>query len=166
LGYTLRYAWKSRNTSSLALTRFDQIKRFLKLSDPNTDPEPKSPGYEKLWTAKLEPFSTLFQQACKQYLHPGRNVSIDEQLILFKGRSKHTMNIPSKEADRGFKIYCLCSENYLSCMHRKSLKSLICTKFRILALRLRWLFKSLNRYLDPTNMWFIWTISSAQLICL
>ncbi len=23
------------------------------------------------------------------------------------------MNIPSKEADRGFKIYCLCSENYL-----------------------------------------------------
>jgi hypothetical protein len=23
------------------------------------------------------------------------------------------MNILSKEADRGFKIYCLCSENYL-----------------------------------------------------
>ncbi len=98
---------------AMALTRFDQIKRFLKLSDPNTDPEPKIPGYEKLWTAKLKPFSTLFQQACKQYLHPGRNVSVDEQLILFKGRFKHIMNIPSKEADRGFKIYCLCSENYL-----------------------------------------------------
>jgi hypothetical protein len=40
-------------------------------------------------------------------------VSVDEQLILFKGRFKHTMNILSKEADRGFKIYCLCSENYL-----------------------------------------------------
>jgi len=40
-------------------------------------------------------------------------VSVDEQLILFKGRSKHIMNILSKEADRGFKIYCLCSENYL-----------------------------------------------------
>ncbi len=77
-------------SQAMTLTRFDQIKRFLKLSDPNTDPEPKSPGYEKLWTAKLEPFSTLFQQACKQYLHPGRNVSVDEQLILFKGRSKHT----------------------------------------------------------------------------
>jgi len=47
---------------AMALTRFDQIKRFLKLSDPNTDPEPKSPGYEKLWTAKLEPFSTLFSR--------------------------------------------------------------------------------------------------------
>ncbi len=30
------------------ISRFDQIKRFLKLSDPNTNPEPKSPGYEKL----------------------------------------------------------------------------------------------------------------------
>jgi len=40
-------------------------------------------------------------------------VSVDEQLILFKGRFKHIMNILSKEADRGFKIYCLCSENYL-----------------------------------------------------
>ncbi len=47
---------------TMALTRFDQIKRFLKLSGPNTDPEPKSPGYEKLWTAKLEPFSTLFSR--------------------------------------------------------------------------------------------------------
>jgi len=37
-------------------------------------------------------------------------VSVDEQLILFKGRFKHTMNILSKG---GFKIYCLCSENYL-----------------------------------------------------
>jgi len=98
---------------AMSLNRFEQIKRFLKLSDPNTNPEPKSSGYEKLWTAKLKPFSTLFQQACKQYLHSGRNVSVDEQLILFKGRFKHTMNIPSKEADRGFKIYCLCSENYL-----------------------------------------------------
>ncbi len=43
-----------------------------------------------------------------------------------------------------------------SCMHRKPLKSLVYIKFRILPLRLRWLFKSLNRYLNPMNMWFIW----------
>jgi len=40
-------------------------------------------------------------------------VSVDEHFILFKGRFKHITNILSKEADRGFKIYCLCSENYL-----------------------------------------------------
>jgi len=33
---------------AMTLTRFDQIKRFLKLFDSNTDPEPKSSGYEKL----------------------------------------------------------------------------------------------------------------------
>ncbi len=101
-------------SQTMTLTRFDQIKRFLKLFDSNTDPEFKSSDYEKLWTAKLKPFSTLFQQACKQYLHSGRNVSVDEQLILFKSRFKHIMNILSKKVDRGFKIYCLCSENYVA----------------------------------------------------
>ncbi len=40
----------------MALTRFDQIKRFMKLFDPNTNPEPKSSGYEKLWTANWNRF--------------------------------------------------------------------------------------------------------------
>ncbi len=31
---------------AMSLNRFEQIKRFLKLSDPNTNPEPKSSGYE------------------------------------------------------------------------------------------------------------------------
>ncbi len=35
-------------SQAMSLTRFDQIKRFLKLSDPNTNPELKSSGYEKL----------------------------------------------------------------------------------------------------------------------
>jgi len=35
-------------SQAMALTRFDQIKRFLKLSDSNTDPEPQNPDYEKL----------------------------------------------------------------------------------------------------------------------
>ncbi len=40
-------------------------------------------------------------------------MSVDEQLILFKSWFKHIMNILSKKVDREFKIYCLCSENYL-----------------------------------------------------
>ncbi len=33
---------------TMSLNRFEQIKRYLKLSDPNTNPEPKSSDYEKL----------------------------------------------------------------------------------------------------------------------
>ena len=58
-----------------------------------------------------------FLTACMTHARPGRDVSVDEQLILFKGRSKHTMNITSKAAGKGFKIYSLCCGNYLLGLH-------------------------------------------------
>ncbi len=100
-------------SQTMTLTQFDQIKQFLKLFNSNSNSESQNSDYEKLWTAKLKSFSTLFQQICKQYLHSDWNMSVDEQLILFKNRFKHIMNILSKKVDREFKIYCLCSENYL-----------------------------------------------------
>lgn len=56
------------------------------------------------------------QHMCKASLasiDPGKHVSIDEQLILFKGRTRHSMMIASKEAGQGFKVYSLCVGNYL-----------------------------------------------------
>ena len=38
---------------------------------------------------------------------------MNEQLIEFKGRSKHIMILTTKAADQGFKIYSICHENYL-----------------------------------------------------
>ena len=73
------------------------------------DPPPGSND----WLAKIQPSFESFSQACASGIRPGRNVSIDEQLILFKGRSKHTMQIASKSAGEGFKIYSLCVGNYL-----------------------------------------------------
>ena len=92
----------------MALKRWQQIKRFFKLSNPRVEPDSIVH-----WTCKLEPISTLFQQNCQRYIRPARDVVVDEQLILFKGRSRHTMTIHSKAAGKGFKIYCLCSNNYL-----------------------------------------------------
>jgi Transposase IS4 len=40
-----------------------------------------------------------------------QNLSIDEQLIKFKGRSKHTIQMNSKAAGEGYKIYSLCCSN-------------------------------------------------------
>lgn len=62
---------------------------------------------------KLEPFASDFQTASRQYYLPGTHVSIDEQLVLFKGRSKHIMQLHVKEASQGFKIYIMCGGNYL-----------------------------------------------------
>lgn len=94
---------------SMGLKRFQQIKRFFKISDPHN--EPASTGLD--WWKKLEPLTTDFQRASLQYYLPGTHISIDEQLVLFKGRSRHTMQLHVKEAGQGFKIYTLCKGNYL-----------------------------------------------------
>jgi len=53
-------------------------------------------------------FRTLFQ---KLYV-PGLNVAFDEMMVLLKGRSVHTINIPSKLIDQRYKIYALCERGY------------------------------------------------------
>lgn len=65
------------------------------------------------WYTKLEPLYSNFIKASHAFQVPGWNVSVDEQLILFKGRSRHAMNMVSKAAGYGFKLYSLCVENYL-----------------------------------------------------
>ena len=53
------------------------------------------------------------RQVSQKSINPNKYVSIDKQLILFKGRSKYTIIINNKEAGQGFKLYSLCVGNYL-----------------------------------------------------
>ena len=94
---------------TFSLIRWEQIKRFFKIA-PH-DPTYNSKGDQ--WYTKLNPWYLHIRKISREVLTPGREVSVDEQLILFKGRSAHTMQIGSKEAGIGFKIYSLCAENYL-----------------------------------------------------
>lgn len=93
----------------MSLFRFQEIKRYLKISNSYTDGDSMSAD----WSHKLEPLLSDFLNASKRHLKPGRDVSIDKILELFKGRSKHTMKIDAKRARKGFKAYCLTSESYL-----------------------------------------------------
>ena len=94
---------------TMTVRRWEQIKRFLKISNPTRDVDSFGPG----WYTKVEPLYSDFVKSSRTYLVPGRDVSVDEQLILFKGRSRHSMSIGTKAAGYGFKIYSLCVENYL-----------------------------------------------------
>jgi hypothetical protein len=40
------------------------------------------------------------------------NVSVDEMIILFFGRSKHTFKTPDKPIKEGYKIFALCEAGY------------------------------------------------------
>ena len=97
--------------STITVRRFEQIWRFLKINDPRS--EPKEIGYEKDFWRKIEPFVQGFRAGYLKYYTPGSHVSIDEFLVKFKGRSRHTMNIAAKAGGKGFKIYGVACGNYL-----------------------------------------------------
>ena len=96
---------------AMSLKRWQQIKRYLKINDPRNRKDQDS--YGQFWPSKVDPILTDILEASRHYLQPGRDIAIDEQLIGFRGRSRHTLTIPSKKAGTGFKCYCLCNDNYL-----------------------------------------------------
>ena len=73
------------------------------------DPPNKSNDF----LAKIQPLLDYFRATYRRWIRPGRDVSVDKQLIQCKCRCKYTMNIAAKAAGVGFKIYSLCSDNYL-----------------------------------------------------
>ena len=95
----------------MARNRFEQIQRFLKFCDPHTEPEDLARGKD-FWK-KLNPLMDDFLDACKKYYILGSNVSVDEQVLKYKGRTKHTMIMRRKKAGKGFKVYTLCQDMYL-----------------------------------------------------
>ena len=93
----------------MSLNRWQNIKSHLKISNPETDP----PDSNNDFLAKVRDLLDCFRAACRRWIRPGRDVSVDEQLIQCKARCRHTMNIAAKAAGVGFKIYSLCVDNYL-----------------------------------------------------
>ena len=108
---TSNFAIHEMISQAMRLKGWEQIKRLLKISNPYEDEKIDTRGPD--WWKKLEPLATNFRTASKKYWIPGSHLSVDEQLILFRGRSCHTMQIATKAASVGFKIYSLCQENYL-----------------------------------------------------
>lgn len=85
--------------------RFIQIKQFLHFSnnqdyDPETHPNPK---LNKIW-----PVFQLLLTKFRCLLTPDRDITIDESLLLYKGRLGWKQYIPLKRARFGIKTYMLC----------------------------------------------------------
>jgi hypothetical protein len=86
-----------------SMKRWQQIKRFLKLSDPRKDNDNK---HNKLF--KIQELYDTFIQACRAYYYPNREVSVDEAVKKFKGRCIFKQYIKGKPVRFGIKIFCVC----------------------------------------------------------
>ena len=90
----------------MSCNRYQQIKRYFHLSPPDET-------YQRAdWWRKMEPLASHLRSLFHKLYLPGSNMAFDEMMVLFKGRSLHTIKMPSKPIDQGYKIYALCEKGY------------------------------------------------------
>jgi hypothetical protein len=89
--------------------RFEQIKHYFHVSPPLT---PTSLSAAR-WHTKLDPLSNMLCTKFQEYIVLGQNVSFDEMMVPFSGRSRHTLKMKNKPVSEGFKVWALCDCGYL-----------------------------------------------------
>jgi len=111
LGGGSNSCWREKGENAaffraINLKGFSQIKRYLHISDPAFQLS------QSEWFQKLEPISSMLQSRSQQYFRPATNITIDEIMIRFGGRSHHTYRMPSKPITEGYKVFALCNIGY------------------------------------------------------
>jgi Transposase IS4 len=64
------------------------------------------------WWDKLEQIFSILRQKCSFYWIPSTNLTVDEVILKFKGRTTQKITIPSKPIPIGFKIFALGDSGY------------------------------------------------------
>jgi len=88
--------------------RFKQIMRYFNMSPPALNSLSTA-----RWHTKLDPLASLLRTKFQAYVVLGQNVSFNEMIVPFSGRSKHTLKMKNKPIKEGFKIWALCDHGYL-----------------------------------------------------
>jgi hypothetical protein len=92
--------------SRMSCNRYQQIKRYFYISPPGVHLERKD------WWKKMEPLASYLRERFSKYYLPASDLAFDEMMVLFKGRSAHTIKMKNKPIDEGYKIYAMCEHGY------------------------------------------------------
>ena len=88
----------------MPLTRFKVLMRCLHVNDNSTVIPRGQSGFDKLH--KVRPLINEVNRNSLEQYSPHREVSIDEAMVPFKGRSTIKQFMPQKPIKRGFKVWC------------------------------------------------------------
>lgn len=94
----------SRYISVMSKARFEFLINCLRFDDRRT-------REERCTTDKFAPIRGIFNEfveLCQRYYIPGTYLTIDEQLLAFRGRCAFRMYLPNKPAKYGIKIFMMC----------------------------------------------------------
>ena len=87
--------------------RYQIISKFLHFAD-NSLYDAEDPDRDRLY--KVRPLINHFNDTFKELYSPSKRISIDEQLLLHKGKLHFKQYIPNKRARFGIKFFSLCDE--------------------------------------------------------
>lgn len=90
--------------ATMSLKRFKLILRFCRFDNKNTREERRST--DKL--AAIRDIWIMFVSKLRKYYIPGTDITVDEQLVPFRGRCPFRQYIPSKPAKYGIKVWWCC----------------------------------------------------------
>ena len=98
----------------ISCNRFRELHRYLHFVDNSTVVPPGSPEYDRL--GKVRPIVETLAERVAAVYEPGKEVSIDEAMIPFKGRSSLKQYMPLKPVKRGIKVWARAdaSNGYIS----------------------------------------------------
>lgn len=109
---SLREYWETSSADALhPISRFMSRDRFLQLYRRfctwDTSDQSKETVFDKVndWSSHIQNISTI-------YWKPSSNVSIDEAMVRFTGKSKDIVHLPSKPIPVGYKIWVAADSGY------------------------------------------------------
>ena len=92
-------------------THFQLILKFLHFNN-NDNYDRQDDDRDRLH--KLRPSLELVRERCKKVYSPGKELCVDESLVLFKGRLAFKQFIRTKRAGFGIKLYELCTSTSIT----------------------------------------------------
>jgi hypothetical protein len=98
-------------SQSMSRNRFKEIRRFIRFDD-------KSDREERRKNDKFAPLRDIFTLVVSKFksaYHAGENVTVDEQLVTFRGRCAFKVYIPSKPGRYGVKQWALTDSSNSYC---------------------------------------------------
>ena len=87
----------------MSVLRFKALMRCLHLNDNTTAVRPGESGFDKLH--KIRPLLDTVKRNSLTKYKPHRENSVDEAMVLFKGKSSFKQYIPNKPTKRGYKVW-------------------------------------------------------------
>jgi hypothetical protein len=95
----------------MPLYRFQLILRYLRTFDYTTLDLGNEEDLPKVFQA-AEPWSDHIQKVSAEFYTPGTNVTVDECMVPFTGRSKETTLVKGKPTPVGFKVWVIAQNGF------------------------------------------------------